>query len=204
MRRPWVIAGAIVALFVVACVSVLAYLGTRYRSYSTPSGAMAPTLNVGDAFFVDRFAYWGSAPQRGDVVVFVPPIASPSVFLKRIVAVPGDRFAIHGGRAVLNGTVLREPYIAEPARYELAIRDYRLWVDGAPLDPATALLPPRADWTAPDTVPKDCYVALGDNRNDSEDTHMWGFVCPGLRGPTAQKPVEIIGRASLPPYARIR
>jgi len=201
MRRPWVIAGAIVALFFVACAAAIAYAALRYRSYSTPSEAMAPTLRVGDAFFVDRFAYRSTAPQRGDVVVFVPPIASANPFIKRIVAIPGDRFAIHGGRALLNGTAVREPYVQERTSYELAIRDYGVLVDGARLDSATAMIPPRSGWTAPDTVPRGCYVMLGDNRNNSEDSHVWGFACPGRTAPDSKQPVEFIGRAVLPPYA---
>ena len=148
MSRPWVIAGSIVVLFFVACFAVLAYAATRYKNYSAPSESMAPTIRTGDMFFVDRFAYQTSAPQRGDVIVFFPPIPSPNAFVKRIVALPGDRYAIHRGRAILNGAVVREPYIEEPAGYELAIRDYRLWVEGAPLDPSTAMVPPRSDWTA--------------------------------------------------------
>ncbi|HTD36953.1 MAG TPA: signal peptidase I [Candidatus Limnocylindrales bacterium] len=203
MRRPWVIAGAIVVLFFVACASAAVYAALRYKSYFMPSETMAPTIRAREAFFVDRFAYRSAAPQRGDVVVFVPPIVSPNPFVKRILAVPGDRFAIHGGRAVLNGTAVREPYVKERTGYELAIRGYRVVVDGSPLDPATAMIPPRSDWTAQDTVPNGCYVMLGDNRNNSEDSHVWGFACPGRTAPASKQPVEFIGRALLPPYAQL-
>lgn len=197
------IAGAIVVLFVVACASAIAYAALRYKSYSTPSGAMEPILRVGDAFFVDRFAYRAARPQRGDIVVFVPPIVSPNPFIKRIVAVPGDRFAIHGGQTVLNGAAVREPYVRQRTGYELAIRDYRVLIDGAPLDSASAMIPPRSDWTAPDTVPSGCYVLLGDNRNNSEDSHVWGFACPGRTATGSKQPVEFIGRVLLPPYAQV-
>jgi signal peptidase I len=201
MKPSWIAIDSVLALVVLACLASVAYGLTRYGNYSAPSDSMAPTVRAGAAFIVDRFAYRGASPQRGDVVMFVPPIASANPFFKRIVAVPGDRYAIHGGHVTLNGQRTDEPYIAEATSYDLAVRDYGLWIDGAPIDRAVAVVPPRSEWSAPDTVPRGCYIMLGDNRNNSEDSHVFGFVCPGRPGnDTRSKPVAIIGRAILPPY----
>ena len=58
--------------------------------------------------------------------------------------------------------------------YKLDVRDYGIWVDGTKLDPAFANVPPREKWSAPDRLPNSCYIMFGDNRNNSEDSHIWG------------------------------
>src|ERR1700694_61954 len=115
MKRGWIIAGSVAAVLLIAA---FAYIRMRYANYNTPPGAMPPTLRTGAAFFVDRFAYRNDAPRRGDIVVFVPPILSKNPFIKRIVAVPGDRFVIRAGHAVLNGRRVDEPYVAENTDYD--------------------------------------------------------------------------------------
>jgi hypothetical protein len=70
---------------------------------------------------------------------------------------------------------MNEPYTSEKANYELEVRDYGVWVDGVKLDPSQANIPPRDKWTAPDRIPAGCYWMVGDNRNYSEDSHIWGF-----------------------------
>ena len=119
-----------------------------------PSGSMVPTLQVRDYLLVDKLsAHLGCGPQRGDVVVFQPPdmlVAkgySPSqVLIKRVVALAGDRVAVHGGQLELNGQALSEPWTAEPMAYEQS----------------EVQVPPHQLWV------------LGDNRNNSLDSHVWG------------------------------
>jgi signal peptidase I len=179
-RRPWLIGcGAAVLFAVVLCVLGVFYVRARFALYVARSGGMAPTIRTGDRFIADRYAYRNASPRRGDIVVFAPPIRSDAPYYKRIVAVPGDRYAIHDGHAVLNGKRVDEPYAPGKADYELAIGRYGISVDGAPLDARNAVIPPHAEWSAPDTVPRGCYVLLGDNRNNSLDSHVWGFLCPG-------------------------
>jgi signal peptidase I len=75
----------------------------------TPS--MEPTLRVGEYFLADATYYRSRAPSRGDVAVYLHPKQTHLYYIKRIVAVEGDRIAIKGGRAVVNGMMVEEPYL---------------------------------------------------------------------------------------------
>ena len=196
MSKPWKFIVGAIAVVLVALLSCGVYAIVRYRTFSAPSGSMEPTIRVGQVLVVDKFAYRDAQPRRGDVVVFMPPIPSNAPFFKRVVAVPGDRFAIRGGRTFLNGKLVHEPYAPEPALYDLAVRGYDMWVDGVRLDRAIAMIPPRAQWTASDAVPRGCYIVLGDNRPNSQDSHAYGFFCPGQ--PVPNQPnlhPDLVGRA---------
>jgi signal peptidase I len=118
-----------------------------------PSGSMEPTLQIDDRLIVDKVSYRFQSPQRGDVVVFNPTDALKEqkfkdAFIKRIIGLPGDTVEVQGGRVYVNGQALRENYIADNPNYQ---------------------------W-GPETVPADSYLVLGDNRNNSYDSHYWGFV----------------------------
>ncbi len=122
-----------------------------------PSGSMEPTLLVNDRVLVDKISYRFHPPQRGDILVFYPPYADDKAYIKRLIAVGGDRIAIHNGQVFVNRQPLNEPYIAEPPKYELAEL----------------------------VVPQSYLWVMGDNRNNSNDSHVWGFL-----------PVEnVIGKA---------
>jgi signal peptidase I len=70
---------------------------------------MAPTIGTNQMLVADLFAYRSAQPHRDDVVLFMPPVVSDAPWLKRVVAVPGDRFAIRGGRTFVNGNRVAEP-----------------------------------------------------------------------------------------------
>jgi signal peptidase I len=196
MTRGWRVAIVGVTLFSVAGAIVIGYVRDRYTVYYTPSGAMEPTILTGRPFIIDRYAYHAHRPLPGDVIVFVPPIRSVDQFVKRVIAISGDRLVIRGGATLRNGRPFAEPYLGENTGYGLSIHGYAMWVDGARLDPASSVIPRAKDWRAPDAVPTGCYVVLGDNRNNSEDSHTYGFLCPGQPSPFVggHRPV-IIGRA---------
>ena len=119
-----------------------------------PSGSMAPTLQVRDLLVVDKLSpRLGCDPEVGDVVVFQPPDAllatgydRSQMLIKRVVGLAGDRVAVHGGRLERNGEALREPWTAAPMAYEQP----------------EVTVPPHQLWV------------LGDNRNNSLDSHVWG------------------------------
>lgn len=172
------------------------------RTYFIPSGSMIPTLQVGDVLLVNKFEYRFRTPSEGDIVVFPPPIPTPDDFIKRVIARPGDTLRILHGVVYLNGKALKEPYISQPPEYNLEIRDYGIYVDtGAGyerIDPAQGNIPPKRIWTAPDRIPPNCYFMMGDNRNDSEDSHVWGFAQNAGRfatGPEAGHAAHFTGHA---------
>lgn len=119
-----------------------------------PSGSMLPTLQLQDHVLVEKVSRrLGRQPRRGDVVVFRPPApllasgySSSQALIKRVVGVSGDRIAVHGGQLQRNGTNLEEPWTAGAMTYE----------------------------QSEVTVPEQQLWVLGDNRNDSFDSHVWG------------------------------
>ena len=120
--------------------------------------SMVPTLQDGEYVLVNRLAYRNNVPERGDIIVFVSPQASSLDLIKRVIGLPGDKVRISGGVVQVNGQVLEEPYIAAAPIY-------------------------TGEWN----VPEDNLFVLGDNRNDSSDSHAWGLL-----------PIEnVIGKAIL-------
>jgi signal peptidase I len=110
----------------------------------TPS--MEPTLRVGEYFLADATYYRSRAPSRGDVAVYLHPKQAHLYYIKRIVAVEGDRIAIKGGRAVVNGMMVEEPYL-----------------DAVVADGRFANMPEVR-------VPPGHVYVLGDNRSNSVDS----------------------------------
>ncbi|MBV8198926.1 MAG: signal peptidase I [Candidatus Eremiobacteraeota bacterium] len=190
--------------FIIAGIAAWILITFVARTYYIPSGSMLPTLQIHDVLLVDKFEYRFHAPREGDIVVFPPPVPTPDDFIKRVIGRPGDTLRIAGGNVYLNGTRLAEPYVAERPQYSLEVRDRGIYVSyGAGwqrLDSSMANVPPAAAWTAPNRIPPHCYIMLGDNRNDSEDSHIWGFAQDGGRfasGARANTPAGFTGRAFL-------
>jgi signal peptidase I len=120
-----------------------------------PSDSMLPTLEVGDRLVVEKISYHFHPPARGEIVVFDPPqqlqiqgYAKDQAFIKRVIGTPGETVQIQNGKVYLNSIPLKEDYIAEPPKYQMeAVR-----------------------------VPEDQLFVMGDNRNNSNDSHVWGFL----------------------------
>ncbi len=186
---------------IVAGLAALFLITFVIRTFYIPSVSMVPTRQVRDVLLVDEIAYRLRAPADGDIAVFRPPVESGGDdFVKRVIGGPGDAISISNGLLYRNGRALREPYENQPPRYDLAIRQYGIYVDGKPLDPRAANVPSRALWQAPDRIPKGFYFVLGDNRNYSDDSHVWGFAQtsgPFAAGPLAVRKIRarFIGRA---------
>lgn len=188
--------------FILAGLAAFLLITFVARTYYIPSGSMIPTLQIGDVLLVNKFEYHFHAPHDGDIVVFPPPIPSPDDFIKRVVARPGDTLRVAGGTVYVNGKALIEPYIKEPPDYNLIVKNYGVYVDNGaglqPLDPSSANIPPKSAWTTSNRLPKDCFFMMGDNRNDSEDSHIWGFAQDTGRfatGPRAGEPAGFTGHA---------
>ena len=160
----------------VALASILVGRASLADHYYVPSGSMQPSVEPGDRVVVHKAAYglripWSQAwltevamPNRGDVVVLHSP-ETGEVLLKRVVAIAGDRVAVHGGRVWIDGQAL--PVIASGGslREQLGDRTHplRLASSGGPDLPAVM-------------VPADTLLVMGDNRGNSHDGRSFGFV----------------------------
>lgn len=143
------------------------------QAFKIPTGSMEPNLLVGDHLLVNKFVFSPSASrlerallpvrdvERGDVVVFKFPEDPERDFIKRIMALPGETIEVRGTELLINGTPIAQPF----AHFLL------------PHDPASPLSggDPR-DHYGPITVPADHYFAMGDNRDNSQDSRYWGFL----------------------------
>ncbi len=131
-----------------------------------PSPSMVPTLAVGDRLLVEKVSYYLHPPAQGDIVVFEPPpqlqeygYTASQAFIKRVIGLPGQTVQVTDGKVYVDEKPLAEDYILEAPAYEMP----------------------------PVEVPVDSLFVMGDNRNDSNDSHVWGFL-----------PVQnVIGRAAL-------
>lgn len=109
--------------------------------------SMKPTLEPGELLLVNRVAYKLGNPEIGDIIVFHYPLNPQEDYIKRVIGLAGDQVTINNNQVWVNGSQLNEPYISAPPAY-------------------------NGSWTVPD----DSLFVLGDNRNQSSDSHSWGFV----------------------------
>ncbi|MGB6387749.1 MAG: signal peptidase I [Terriglobales bacterium] len=173
-----------VAGTVVIAVFVVTFL---VQAFTIPSGSMEQTLLIGDYLLVDKFCYGGGGwnhllpyrkVRRGDVIVFHYPLNPAQDFVKRVVALPGDRLRLINKRVYVNGVPQREPYV----QYISAIRNY--YRDDFPqtdspdygVDAKWWKEMPKLVEDRQLIIPEGQYFVLGDNRDDSQDSRYWGFV----------------------------
>ncbi|WP_054871163.1 signal peptidase I [Caloranaerobacter sp. TR13] len=117
-------------------------------------GSMLYTINNNDRLLINKLSYIYKKPSRGDIIIFKPPLKNrkDELFIKRVIAVEGDKFKIVGNHVYINDELLIEKYIRDEKYIE---RDYNI-LQG--------------------TVPKGYVFVLGDNRNNSNDSRTFGFV----------------------------
>ncbi|AHF06962.1 signal peptidase I [Desulfitobacterium metallireducens DSM 15288] len=116
-----------------------------------PTGSMLPTIQLQDRVIVDKFFFKNFGElQPGDIIVFHPPASAHSSddFIKRLIAMPGDKVEIKNHDTYVNGQKLIEPYLNEH---------------------------PKEDF-GPIVVPENSLFVMGDNRNNSADSREWGFL----------------------------
>ncbi len=109
--------------------------------------SMVPTLVPGEVLLVNKLKYRFSEIEHGDIITFHYPLDPELDYVKRAIGLPGDEVVVEGGDVRVNGRVLYEPYISAAPEYE------GVW-----------------------NVPEDALFVLGDNRNPSADSHVWGYV----------------------------
>ncbi len=158
VENPWIETGKTILLSAVFAFGFRTYVA---ESCYIPSGSMLPTLQINDRLVVDKISYRLSDPARGDMVVFAPPakLKIKENFIKRVIGLPGDRVEVKNGKVYVNGKVLAEKYVAQTPTYT--------WTKTESSDP---------QFTPNQLVPEGQYLVLGDNRNNSLDSHYWGFI----------------------------
>ena len=170
--------GGVLELFTIVAVALGLALGIQavlVKPFRIPSESMVPTLEVGQRVLVDRVTFRIGEPERNDVVVFKPPKGaddnvcgvrhssrsacprptssrSDTNFIKRVVAIGGDRLRVVDGRVILNGKRQKEPFIRPDSTCDIC--------------------------NLPDeiTIPKGMFFMMGDNRGESADSRFWGPV----------------------------
>lgn len=150
-------------IFFTVLLALIVFIGLRLtvQSYEVEGPSMQPNFEPGQRILVSKMAFLFSKPGRGDVVIFYPPEQpKPSIFkqvfdilglsdqyppyIKRVIGLPGDAVEIENGNVFVNGEQLTEPYIKEHPQYTMRSTK----------------------------IPQNQYFVLGDNRNQSQDSHF--------------------------------
>lgn len=149
-NNPWI---ELIQTIVTAAVLSLGIRTFIAEARYIPSSSMRPTLEVNDRLIIEKLSYLFREPIRGDVIVFNPTESLKAenfkdAFIKRIIGLPGEIVEVKIGKVYVNGKKISEEYIFEAPDYNYG----------------------------PSRIPEDEYLVLGDNRNNSYDSHYWGFV----------------------------
>ena len=139
-------------ILVTLAVAALLFLGihSSIQNSEVIGSSMEPNLHNEERVLINRLAYrFGGTPQRGDIVVLVPPanLNADNDFIKRIIGLPGEQVELKGGKVYIHQSdgstfELDEPYVTDPA-----VKDYMS-----------------------DVIPEEHYFVMGDNRNNSSDS----------------------------------
>jgi signal peptidase I len=204
-ENPWLEALKTVGLSAILALGIRQFVA---EARFIPSGSMFPNLLIDDRLIVDKVSYKVSAPQRGDVIVFMPPSDSArcnglvlepgqalpkpkDAFIKRVIGLPGETVEVRDRQLFVNDQPIKENYTIEirSGRDEqgkdvdpVEVKNGQVFINGAPEGDYKAIAQSNYPKT---TVPKDFYLVMGDNRNNSCDGRFWGMVPKG----------EIIGKA---------
>ena len=156
------ITDTVVSALLIALVTRSAIAEPRY----IPSGSMLPTLEINDRLIIEKVSNFTHSLQRGDILVFYPPheqdlpqsetpvhrglrwlgLSGEEAYIKRVVGLPGETLAVKEGKVWINGKIIDEPYIKEAPAYQMSAI----------------------------TIPAGELFMMGDNRNNSADSHVWG------------------------------
>ncbi len=142
--------GALRELIETLLLTLVIFLLIRFavQNFRVEGFSMEPNFHDGQFLLVNKLVYMLNPPQRGDVIVFRFPNNPERDFIKRVIGLSGDRVEIVNGRVLINRQPLPETYPLNPGSYTYG----------------------------PVTVGADEYFVLGDNRNNSSDSHSWGML----------------------------
>lgn len=173
-----------------------------FQPFNIPSGSMIPTLLIGDYLFVSKFSYgyskhsfplgfdlfsgrvFGSEPERGDVIVFKTPKDNSTDFIKRLVALPGERVQIKGGTIFINGKPIERKRVADIVmdtkcgpnqvvhQYQETTPEGKTYLTQKLSETCQRYRLSASDDTETFVVPPRHYFFMGDNRDDSADSRV--------------------------------
>lgn len=171
--------------------AVLVIRSFLFEPFTIPSSSMVPTLLIGDFILVNKYAYGLrlpvantkivsiGLPERGDVVVFRPPHKPNTNYVKRLVGMPGDEIAYFNNTLYINGVAIQSTpvgrYFGEGSNDESTGAELRT-EDLLGVEHQILLAGNRMGIQNSWTVPEGHYFMVGDNRDNSEDSRVWGFV----------------------------
>src|SRR6266436_5508959 len=139
----------------VVVLAVILYFGISFavQTVHVEGLSMFATLDNNDYLIANKIDYKLHPPQRGDIVILRPPTLSTTDYIKRVIALPGERLLIHDGIVYINGHRLDEPYLPEA------------WVV-------------NTEWGGPNgtVIPRNQYFVKGDKRNKSQDSRTYGHI----------------------------
>jgi signal peptidase I len=127
----------------ILAIAIFFLLQTTVQTYVVVGSSMEPNFQEDERLIISKVVYHLHEPARGDVIVFRPPNNQEVDYIKRIIASPGDTVKVENGAVYVNGQKLNEPYIKDLPKYDMSERK----------------------------VPQNEYFVLGDNRNNSNDSH---------------------------------
>lgn len=125
------------------------------RPHKIDGQSMMPNFPDSEYLLTEKVTYYLKDPERGDVVVFTPPTTNLDEYIKRVIALPGEKVMVSGGKVYINGQILAEPYI-----------ENSVYTGGG------QFLQEGREYLVPD----DHYFVMGDNRPNSSDSRYWGAI----------------------------
>ena len=137
-----------IVVTVIAAVIIFLVLQVTIGSFKVYGMSMMPSIKNGEYIIVNKVVYYFQEPRRGDVIVFHSPRSPENDLIKRVIGLPGDEIEVKNGKIYINQKPLEEHYITEPPTYKY----------------------PNIE------VPDNSYFVLGDNRNNSSDSHTGWFL----------------------------
>lgn len=138
-----------IGITILIAIAIFALLRVTVQAYTVRYSCMIPSIEEGEWLMVSKASYFFSDPERGDVIVFDPPVSSQFPYIKRVIGLPGETVEVRDEEVLIDGIPLVEEYVKEPPRYTMA----------------------------PMVIPQGEYFVLGDNRNNSNDSHA-GWTVP--------------------------
>ena len=177
-----------IAEWAVTIVLLLFGTTTLIQAFVIPSASMVGTLLIGDHVLVDKLVYapGGSISskllpyrdvRRGDIIVFRYPLNISQDYVKRAIGTPGDHIRFENKQLILNGKAVNEPYAVHSQQYPDPYRDnFPANAHALPLRPRAAEMIEKYVVNDELVVPQGYIFAMGDNRDDSDDSRYWGLV----------------------------